>query len=64
VVLASILKNLLRALTSIVAVKGVVFPTISLALFHLNVAPQTREAFRTDAVHQILVAAEILQYGF
>ena len=61
VVLAPILENFLRALGSIVAVKHIVASAIALALFYLNVAPQTGKALGTNAVHQIVVTAEILQ---
>ena len=58
---ASIFETFLGALRAIVAVKDVVFPTIARALFYLNIAPETGKALGTNAVHQILVAAEILQ---
>jgi len=58
---ASIFENFLGALRAIVAVKDIVFPTIARALFYLNIAPETGKALGTNAVHQILVAAEILQ---
>lgn len=62
--LAPILENFLGTLRPIVAVKHIVVSAIALALFHPNVAPQTGKALGTNAVHQILVTAEILQYAF
>ena len=64
VMLAPILENFLRALRPIVAVEHIVVSAIALALFYLNVAPQTSKPLGTNAVHQILVTAEILQYAF